>query len=269
MIYKEIKPSPILEDFVKLIWIMEDDCVGNLPSPERIVTDGIVELVFHFRESYNTYYADNTKEKQPTSFFIAQLNKHILIQPDGKAGFISVRFYPWGAYHFFDIPVKALGDKVIHPEHIWKTDAYEIEEKICLAENNEQRVKIIENFLIKKLIKNHKADFIADKILRYIQQTKGRLPLKTLLSNTGITERSLQRKFISSIGISPKHFSRITRFLRTCSFIKEHRNRSLTQITLECGYYDQAHLIREFKTFAGVTPKEFFRNDNIAFLDIE
>ncbi len=268
MIYKEIKPSPILADFVKLIWIMEYNFSGELPPPERIMTDGIVELVFHFGEPFNTYYYDNTKEKQPNSFFIAQLNKHILIQPEGKAGIISVRFYPWGAYHFFDIPVKAFGDKTTNIEHIWGKEAFEIEEEICSAQNNKERVKLVENFLVKKLIENHKVDFMPDKILRYIQKTKGQLPLKTLLSNTGITERTLERKFLSSVGVTPKQFSRITRFLNTCSFLEKHKAKSLTQITYECGYYDQAHFIREFKEFAGITPKEYFKETKIAFYDL-
>ncbi len=68
MIYNEIAPSPVLADFVKLIWIMEFDFQEDLPPPERIVTDGIVELVFHFGEPFRTYYSDNTVEKQPKSF---------------------------------------------------------------------------------------------------------------------------------------------------------------------------------------------------------
>ncbi len=151
--------------------------------------------------------------------------------------------------------------------HIWEKEAFEIEEKICLAPNNSERVKIVESFLLKKLIKNYKNNFVADKVLKYIKETKGRLPLKRLISNTGITERTLERKFLSSVGITPKQFSRITRFLNTCSFLEKHKSQSLTQVTYECGYYDQAHFIREFKEFAGIAAKEYFKEANISFYD--
>ncbi|MCH8838026.1 MAG: hypothetical protein IIA60_09545 [Candidatus Marinimicrobia bacterium] len=70
-------------------------------SSERIVADGIVELLFHYKDPFKIRLFEGSLEQQPTSFIIAQFNHPIEIQPNGIAGFISVRFYPWGAYLFF------------------------------------------------------------------------------------------------------------------------------------------------------------------------
>jgi len=266
--YREIQPPPILADFVKLIWIQEFDANGGFIPPERIVTDGIVELVFHFGEPFLTHYPDNTVEKQPTGFAIAQLNKHILIQPRGKIGLIAVRFHPWGAYHFFDLPIREFSEKPISAKDIWRGHGSAIEEQILAAQDNEERLNIISGFLIEQLAAHHKRHASVDDVIRLVQQSRGLLSIKELRTKTGFGERTLERAFLSTIGISPKQFSRITRFLNTCRFIKQQTHKSLTQITYECGYYDQAHLIHEFQQFAGITPKEFFASQCASFFEL-
>ena len=65
------------------------------------MADGIVELLVHYKDTFKIRLFEGSLEQQPTSFIIAQFNHPIEIQPNGIAGFISVRFYPWGAYLFF------------------------------------------------------------------------------------------------------------------------------------------------------------------------
>ena len=269
MVYREIAPPQILTDFVKLIWIQEHDATDDYVPPERIVADGIVELVFHFGNPFVTYFSDGTVEKQPTSFAIAQSSKHILIQPAGKIGIIAVRFHPWGAYHFFDLQIREFSDRIIPIDHLWRAKAAEIEDRICAAQDNRERLHIIIRFLLEQLAENHKPRYATDRVIQFIHRSRGQLSIKELTEKTGIGERTLERSLRSTLGISPKHFSRITRFLNTCHFIRHHKDKNLTQITYECGYYDQAHLIREFKAFAGITPKEFFASANTSFSEFE
>jgi len=73
---------------------------------------------------------------------------------------------------------------------------------------------------------------------------------------------------LAAVGTTPKVFSRITRFLNICRHLEEHQNKTLTQLTQECGFYDQAHFIKEFKEFSGFTPKEFFQKENVYFSEI-
>ena len=84
----------------------------------------------------------------------------------------------------------------------------------------------------------------------------------------GLSKKQLERKFPRAVGTTPKTFARLSRFLNICHHIDTHRGTKLTQLTYECGYFDQAHFIKELKAFSGFTPKKFFERKNVVFADL-
>jgi AraC-like DNA-binding protein len=90
-----------------------------------------------------------------------------------------------------------------------------------------------------------------------LTQSKGNISLKELQQKTQLSERSLERKFKDSVGISPKLFSRIIRFQETLNQMRNNRYDNLSDIAYENDYADQAHFIRVFKEFTGFSPLEF------------
>ena len=116
MKYLEFTPGQDLSPYVQLIWIMEAETPGEVCPREKILPDGIVEIVFHYREPFITYYQDGRKLKQPMGFAVSQMRKYIEIESDGPVGFVSVRLYPWGGHHFFEHPVKDFLDDTIDLE---------------------------------------------------------------------------------------------------------------------------------------------------------
>lgn len=91
-------------------------------------------------------------------------------------------------------------------------------------------------------------------IVNHIQRTKGLTPISNLLDNICLCQRQFERQFKNLTGVTPKMFSSITRYVTTKEFIKSNPDKSLFLIALECGYYDHAHLIRDFKRFGGMLP---------------
>ncbi|WP_234047748.1 helix-turn-helix domain-containing protein [Chryseobacterium paridis] len=81
------------------------------------------------------------------------------------------------------------------------------------------------------------------------------LDLSGLSQNSGLSERYIQKLYQANIGLSPAAFSAVTRFNR-CLHLVLNTQASLTSIAYECGYYDQAHCIKEFKRFTGIAPSE-------------
>jgi len=268
MQYQEFSPPSVLADYVQLIWIGEGIKADGFDAKERILPDGIVELVFHYGDPYLTHSAIGNTREQPRSFAISQMQDFIEIQGNGKTGMISVRFFPWGAYHFFKIPINDFIDDTIATEDLWPNQYLEVQDGIQSASNNYQRLNIIQEFLKNRLTENYRNCPDVDHVIQYIRQTKGSKSIDEICATTGFSKKQLERKFLASVGTTPKQFSRVTRFLNLCHHLEGHRNRSLTELTYECGYYDQAHFIKEFKQFSGFTPKEFFRRDNIGFASI-
>ena len=118
------------------------------------------------------------------------------------------------------------------------------------------------------LNENRENDNQIDEAIKLIRNSKGQIAIEEIAEKVFLTKRTLERKFLETVGTSPKIFSRITRFLNICHHLEEHKNKTLTQLTYECGYYDQAHFNRDFKEFSGFTPKDFFAKENVFFANI-
>jgi len=266
--FQVFSPSPVLSNDVMLIWVMESE-TEIVAAPERIVADGIVELVFNYHEPLLTHFSDGSVEKEPASFIINQLNHPISIQPDGRVGVIAVRFYPWGAINFMRPDFKEYADQAVSIENIWRKTCQEIEEKLSCASSIIERVQIVQSFLLEKFKNYNCHDTITGKLVRHIYLTKGRHRISELSKETGIGQRNMERKLLTAMGASPKHFSKIARFLGSCDLIRNNGNLDLPQIALDSGYYDQSHFAHEFKSFAGVTPLQFQNDKSIVHFSLK
>jgi AraC-like DNA-binding protein len=266
MKYEEFPVISELKEYIQLIFIMESEDATDL-FREQIMPDGIVELVFHFGDPMYTYQ-DNHKFKQPQSFAISMMRKYIEIESSGRTGVVSVRFYPWGAHHFFSKPVNEFLDQTISTDKLWKDEYAKIIQELKSADNENQRINNIQLFLLDRLNEYKKKEVGVDQAIKLIRESKGQLSIDEVCDRTGFSKKMLERKFPASVGTTPKIFSRITRFLDICSHLKENSGKSLTELSYECGFYDQSHFIKEFKEFSGFTPKEFFAKNNVVFSEI-
>ncbi|TND09619.1 MAG: AraC family transcriptional regulator [Bacteroidetes bacterium] len=267
MKYEEFPPLPELADYIQLIWTLESETGDEVFPREQIMPDGIVEIIFHYADPFYTYQ-DGEKFLQPESFAISMMQKCVEIESSGKTGFVSVRFYPWGAYHFFSEPVQHFLDRTISTEQLWKAHYGEIMQAVRTAPGTAQKVQAVQQFLSARLGEHKKNNSAVDEVMKLIRHEKGLVSIEDICAKTGFSRKQLERKFMTSVGTTPKIFSRISRFLYICHNLKENNHKSLTQLAYDCGFYDQAHFIKEFKAFSGFTPKDFFARNNVVFSDL-
>jgi transcriptional regulator GlxA family with amidase domain len=93
----------------------------------------------------------------------------------------------------------------------------------------------------------------------------GQLSVARLACETGTSSRHLTRRFQDAVGISPKEFARVSRFLSALRCLRTAKHHTLTETALVCGYFDQAHFNHDFREFAGMAPGELFTFPNVAF----
>ncbi len=268
MHYDEFKPSHPLSEYVQLIWIMQSESPDDHYPRERILPDGIVEVVFHYGEPFITHRADGSSYVQSAAFAISQMRQFIEIESNGQIGFVAVRFLPWGAYHFFKTSIKKFLDDSIDAETIWPNSYQRLATKIREATDHLTRKLAVEHFLLAQLVENRREDNRVDQAVKLIRQSGGQKSIGQLCQQLEISEKGLQRAFLATVGTTPKVFSRVSRFLYLCSNLGKYRDKSLTDLTYDCGYFDQAHFIKEFKQFSGFTPKQFFERENVGFADL-
>ena len=268
MIYREFKTHAGLAPYVQLVWMMESEHEDDHAPKSLIVPDGIVEVVFHYGDPWITTVAGRESKIQPKSFAISQMRRCIETDSTGRTAFVSVRFFPWGAYHFFDKPVSVFLDDTVDTETLWPSFHRDLMEKLHKAAGGTDFAQVVQQFLLDRLTEYRTNDSALDKAVKLIRSAGGQLSIEEVGQRVGLSKKQLARKFAATVGTTPKTFARTSRFLNICHHLDGHRGKTLTQLAYECGYFDQAHFIREFTAFSGFTPKAFFAKNNVKFADM-
>ena len=263
--FREYQVHAALAPFVKYIWSVERDRPIYDAPRERILPDSCVELVVHFGDPFRSHFANGVSDLQPRSFVAGQMKNFLEIEPAGRMGLIAVRFHARGAYLFFPKPLSAVTAGLVELEDVLGKCARDWTERIALAGGMAARVRIVEDVLLNLLRQKDRFDRAVDRCLHLIETTPGQVRVAQLASEVGLGGRQLTRRFENAVGVSPKEFARVSRFLSGVRCLRGSSRQTLTETALECGYFDQAHFNHDFREFAGMTPGEFLLSPNVVF----
>ncbi len=259
MIFKEITPSYNLKPFINCYWYMEADYTENTGNCcERVLPDGSLEIIFHLGENIYRPKEKHRIEKEPGALLIGQTTSSYFIVPKGKVKMVGVRFYPHTASLFLNESVKQFNDSVFDLADISGNQIKCLHEKIFEADSLSKINRLLEDYFISQIKNSSTIKFsYVDYTVKYILKEKGNVSLNSFIEKLGISSRYLQELFIELMGISPKHFSKIIRFQTAVNKLINYKVQNLSQAGYDSGYFDQSHFIRDFKQFAGITPKQF------------
>lgn len=253
-------PSGKLSPFVKHYWMLET-CISNQSEYiHRIVPNGLFELTFYLNGM--PVSADSSRHIFCNSQFTGQLKDYFDIKINGNLSLFSVYFKPQGLCMFLDIPLKELYNQVIPLSYFFKKDSERLEEELQKSNSFEDRIIITERFLINR-IRQSKNNYEFKRInhcIELINYKKGLVNIGQLASNCCLSRKQFERTFSDKIGTSPKQFIKIVRFQNAVHERSVHQGISLTELAYKCGYYDQSHMVADFVSLSGLTPKLYFKN---------
>ena len=159
MNYQVYTPSPELLPFVKCFWSLDDEAKKD-PVKQRVLPDGCMEMIFHYGDLYRQYFEDGSSIIQPRSFVFGQITKYIEIAPTGISGIISARFFPDGINPFLNMPLVSLENKAVPIAELFAEDGKKFEAQVIKANDNQERITLIEAFLLSKLTEQRTIDAI-------------------------------------------------------------------------------------------------------------
>ncbi|KQC01346.1 helix-turn-helix domain-containing protein [Pedobacter sp. Hv1] len=254
----EIIPS--LKPYVKLICTM--DCSQDVDTNHVcVLPDACVELFVNYT---NTPIAIIGNQLHQQSIITSRLSCPTNVQMRKGAGCIAICFYPGMAYKFFALPMHVLANSIVALADIWNGMATEIEDRLANAHHNNARVAILQTYLLQKLAQE-KQDTAINYCLKQVQLSQGLIPVSYLSNATGFSQRQLSRKFLQCVGLSPKAYLQVSKFIQSLVYLKKYPTLSLTEIAYESGYYDQSHFNRHYQTYTGYTPGEVAKAKHILY----
>lgn len=242
MRYRESKPSAAMSRFVRCYWVLEDDDASRV---QRIVPDGRAELILNLGQPYEAQ-KDGVWSRQPECFLIGQITGPLVLRATGPVRIIGVTFHPHTAGELLKVPMSEMTDASVAVGDISRglRDLEEVDE-----------VGDVERIL--KGLAGRAGD--EDRLLSAaVNQTE--LSVGEMAGYAGLSARQFERRFRQAVGIPPKLFSRMRRFQRVFASL-EGGSARWADAALECGYYDQSHLIRDFQEFAGKPPAALLAED--------
>jgi len=225
--YRELRPTAALQPWVECYWTRGED--ADTREANRILPDGCADLVF-----------DLTREE---AFAVGTMTTALVLPPSPGQRFFGVRFRPGRAAAFLRIPLAEITDARVPLRELWRD----------VPRPDRINCDDIERELLRRL--DPERDARVDAAIARIIDSDGAERIEPLARELGISRQHLARQFLHHVGVSPKTFARVMRFRRLVS--RAHADADWADVAARHGYYDQSHLIAEFRALAGTTPNAF------------
>ena len=251
MRYAEHAPPDALAKVLHCLWTFEDDAPGR--EPQRIVPDGRCELVVHFGEPYREVGAP---APQPRVVFAGQLTRPLWLEATGPSGVVGARFHPHTARAFLGMPMKQATDARLDCASLWPASTHDLVEAVTRASTIGTRAAAVASF-VEVRSAAMPPDAGVSRCVAALHDSGGTLGIDAAARLAGVGRRQLERRFLDVVGISPALLANVFRFRRVFDAIERDSTRPWTDAAAAAGYFDQSHLVRDFRRFVGCTPTEF------------
>jgi AraC-like DNA-binding protein len=193
----------------------------------------------------------------PKSFAYGQVTRPHSIVSTGKLATFIVVLRPHALSYLTGLPAYTFTDTAIALQDIWGPKATLLEKQMINASDHRTRIEHIQAFLLQKITHLPSGNELIEHSLQQLEEQEN-LNIEQLVRQLSIGRRTLERTFRTAIGVSPKQFAGIIRTQHFLKALSQTRTENITRLAYEFGYYDQSHLIRDFKTKTGITPGKYF-----------
>ena len=237
-------PGPPLDAFVELLWLYET----SVPhSAERLLPTGSMELVVVLSGREALLAGAYSR------FAILDTTKPELV--------LGAHFRPGGAYPFLPMPAGELHNLDVSLDDLWGANvARVLHEQLVAAPTADAKFDVLESALIERAATLERTRSIAWAVRELRHATVARVT-----SAIGMSGRGFIDAFRRETGYTPKVYARVQRFQRLLRRVHDAADVDWADVALACGYYDQSHLIRDFRAFTGLSPSEYLirRGDHL------
>ena len=259
--FEDVAPSSPLREYIECYWILKSE---SSLHDEICLPDGSANFIFNFGNPIFRAYCHRPEETQQMglSNLLHQGKTSTIVHHEGALDVVGVRFKPHGLAPFFGMsmtefcPPFALNGNTLC--HLVGT----LGEELAAHRSQQKRVELLNKKFLAMLPKAEVVDPLVNKAVAEMVRSSGNLRIGELHEQLCVSKSTLEKKFQEHVGLSPKILCNILRFNSIVYQAQQTPTPSLTQLTYEQGFFDQSHLVHNFRSFTGLPPGRFFRQEN-------
>ena len=259
---KTFLPPLVLRPFILRYIIYINVCQNIINIPFRALPNGMVEMFLHLKGS--KVHVINKYSRSSYSCFLAGIFaldypvKFQISTTENCFKGVSITFTSRGVNKLLGVHLNELTNCIIDLKSFWKEQSDPLMHQIIHSTNDQEIIRILNNFFLSKLNENNRVDQKEIHwILRILEGKPGKATVEDMASYFDLSYKSLYRKFHAHLGLCPKTYMKILRFNRACRMLNNDPEVNWSELVYRCGYYDQAHFINEFKTLMKESPYHF------------
>ena len=255
MIARHYHPPAPLSAYVDLLWYYAG--FQREHAKERLLPTGTVDLVINLREDeVRTYDPDDTSrcQRYPGSVVVGVHSRYFVLDTTEQNDVIGIHFRPGGAFPFLAPPADAFHNAHVDLQAVWGSEAVLIRERLLEATTPEARFAVLEQALLARLRRSPEPHDAVLHALRCIDRAPQLGTIASLTERIGLRPKRFIQLFTQQVGLTPKLYCRVRRFQRVIGAVNQRREVDWADVAAGCGYYDQAHFIRDFRAFSGLNP---------------
>lgn len=256
--YREYPPCGALRQYVQCYWTRIAGGVKlQAPDVHRVLPDGCIDIVFNFGEPWVEGNRTGIYVHPERSYLVGTMTRSLLVERVNRTQFLGVRFQPGKARAFLDLFAAEVTNQSTGLENIWGNETRRLEERLAEVSSTQERIALLEAELLGRCRPRVSGDAYVDSAVDLILRSRGSVPVEVVSTSVGISRQHLARRFEEHVGIRPKLFARVIRFKSLIECASHPKFVEWAAAALEQGYYDQAHMIADFREFTGLTPATF------------
>jgi AraC-like DNA-binding protein len=252
-------PQPPLSDSVASIWLNDGE-----PAPyakDRILPTGMIGLVINLQEDEIRTYDRETGQVQRSrgAAVAGACSEYFVIDTAEQQWCMGVQFKAGGAFPFFGMPAVELQDAHVSLDALWGAAAIDLRDRLLAAPTPAAKFRVLELALLERMARHWERHPAVRFALREFLQVPHARTVAEVTGQLGLSPRRFIQVFAEQVGLTPKLFCRVRRFHEVMRRVQPSGKNGengidWTEVALSCGYFDQAHFIRDFRAFSGLNP---------------
>ncbi|MGD8777498.1 MAG: helix-turn-helix domain-containing protein [Ignavibacteria bacterium] len=253
--------NPLLKKYIKFFWEIRAE---HMQLNHKVIPLRNINLRFNLSDTPQYTYQQGKEHLLESVFFSGLHDRYmdIHLKLDGKVHMLGICFYPNGFYPFSKIPVSEYKNQLLGVNEVGFKISNTITEQLKEASDATTKLKILENELL-SLLDNEYYDLENfQQMFNALKQNNYSRTVFKICQTNNISMRKLERLFNKFVGVSAKTFTTMNRFQNGLNQLLYSNYSKLSDIAYNNGYFDQMHYIKDFKRFAGNTPKNFIHKNN-------